>query len=209
MKWSIRTSKIMGFQQFQRHSPSTRAPTMGMGTGMGAGDGRTYRPSSPRSFDRRRKKKETNLILLRLEQIALASYVNPLADPVAWDRMIAYPSNKVSVLVANVLNGPDTTVNEDWAKVIDRAHASGKRILGYVRTGYLGPSRPGLVRPTLPTGSHRSKPTSTCGTSCIPARSAVSSSMRAGTAVGQTICMQICIVLLLILRSESTQEPLP
>lgn len=70
-------------------------------------------------------KKKTNLILLRLEQIALASYVNPLADPVAWDRMIAYPSNKVSVLVANVLNGPDTTVNEDWAKVIDRAHASG------------------------------------------------------------------------------------
>lgn len=71
------------------------------------------------------EKKKTNLILLRLEQIALASYVNPLADPVAWDRMIAYPSNKVSVLVANVLNGPDTTVNEDWAKVIDRAHASG------------------------------------------------------------------------------------
>jgi hypothetical protein len=83
----------------------------------------------------------TNLISLRLEQIALASYVNPLADPVAWDRMIAYPSSKVSVLVANVLNGPDTTVNEDWAKVIDRAHTSGKRILGYVRTGYLGQSQ--------------------------------------------------------------------
>ncbi|KAF4166807.1 hypothetical protein CNMCM6936_005969 [Aspergillus lentulus] len=75
------------------------------------------------------------------QQIALASYVNPLADPVAWDRMIAYPSSKVSVLVANVLNGPDTTVNEDWAKVIDRAHTSGKRILGYVRTGYLGQSQ--------------------------------------------------------------------
>jgi hypothetical protein len=99
-------------------------PNNGNGNGNGAGVGRTYRPSSPRSFDRRGKKK-TNLILLRLEQIALASYVNPLADPVAWDRMIAYPSNKVSVLVANVLNGPDTTVNEDWAKVIDRAHASG------------------------------------------------------------------------------------
>ncbi|KAH2312531.1 hypothetical protein KXV47_003722 [Aspergillus fumigatus] len=47
------------------------------------------------------------------------------------------PTNRlsiVSVLVANVLNGPDTTVNEDWAKVIDRAHASGKRILGYIQT---------------------------------------------------------------------------
>ncbi|KAF7164134.1 hypothetical protein CNMCM5623_008824 [Aspergillus felis] len=75
------------------------------------------------------------------QQIALASYINPLADPGAWDRMIAYPSDKVSVLVANVLNGPDTTVNEDWAKVIDRAHTSGKRILGYVRTGYLGQSQ--------------------------------------------------------------------
>ncbi|KAH1666586.1 hypothetical protein KXX65_000361 [Aspergillus fumigatus] len=47
------------------------------------------------------------------------------------------PTNRlsiVSVLVANVLNGPDTTVNEDWTKVIDRAHASGKRILGYIQT---------------------------------------------------------------------------
>ncbi|KAG2019298.1 hypothetical protein GB937_005212 [Aspergillus fischeri] len=89
-------------------------PNYGDGNGNGAGDG---------------------------QQIALALYVNPLADPVAWDRMIAYPSSKVSVLVANVLNGPDTTMNEDWAKVIDRAHTSGKRILGYVWTGYLGQSQ--------------------------------------------------------------------
>ncbi|KAJ0413256.1 fibronectin type III domain protein [Aspergillus carlsbadensis] len=75
------------------------------------------------------------------QQIALASYINPLADPVAWDRMIDYPSDMVSVLVANVLNGPDTTVNGDWAKVINRAYTSGKRILGYVRTGYLGQSQ--------------------------------------------------------------------
>ncbi|KAI9372873.1 fibronectin type III domain protein [Aspergillus egyptiacus] len=74
------------------------------------------------------------------QQIALASYINPLADPTAWNRMIDYPSDMVSVLIANVLNGPDTTVNQDWAKVINRAYASGKRILGYVRTGYLGQS---------------------------------------------------------------------
>ncbi|KAH1392951.1 hypothetical protein KXX49_001196 [Aspergillus fumigatus] len=55
------------------------------------------------------------IALAAQEQIALASYVNPLADPVAWDRMIAY-------------------LNEDWTKVIDRAHASGKRILGYIQT---------------------------------------------------------------------------
>ncbi|KAL4971544.1 Spherulation-specific family 4-domain-containing protein [Aspergillus desertorum] len=75
------------------------------------------------------------------QQIALASYIHPLADPTAWNRIIGYPSDKVSVLIANVLNGPDTTVNEAWADVINRANASGKRILGYVRTGYLGLSQ--------------------------------------------------------------------
>jgi hypothetical protein len=58
----------------------------------------------------------------------------------AWGRMIGYPPDKVSVLVANVLNGPDTTINEAWKKVIDDAHANGKTIIGYVRTGYLGVS---------------------------------------------------------------------
>lgn len=84
---------------------------------------------------------KTNLISLRLEQIAVASYINPLADPGAWDRMIDYPADKVTVLVANVLNGPDTTVNTDWQGVITRANSAGKRVLGYVRTGYLGQSQ--------------------------------------------------------------------
>ncbi|PYI01923.1 fibronectin type III domain protein [Aspergillus sclerotiicarbonarius CBS 121057] len=75
------------------------------------------------------------------QQIALASYINPLADPAAWDRIIDYPQDKVTVLVANILNGPDTTVDEDWQKVINRAYSAGKRVLGYVRTGYLGVSQ--------------------------------------------------------------------
>jgi hypothetical protein len=54
--------------------------------------------------------------------------------------MINYPSNKLSVLIANVLNGPDTTVNLDWESVISRASNAGKRVIGYVRTGYLGVS---------------------------------------------------------------------
>lgn len=70
--------------------------------------------------------------------IAMASYINPLADPGAWDRMIAYPNAKVPILIANVVNGPDTTVNPDWQKAINRVSASGKIMLGYVRTGYLG-----------------------------------------------------------------------
>ncbi|KAL4733318.1 hypothetical protein BDV11DRAFT_175809 [Aspergillus similis] len=53
--------------------------------------------------------------------MTLATYINQLADPTAWNRMIDYPSDMVSVLVANVLNRPDMTVNEDWVKVINRS----------------------------------------------------------------------------------------
>jgi hypothetical protein len=75
------------------------------------------------------------------QQVGVASYIHPLADTGAWNRLIASPSDKVSVLVANVSNGPDTRVNAGWKDVIDRAAASGKRILGYVPTGYLGVSQ--------------------------------------------------------------------
>jgi hypothetical protein len=45
------------------------------------------------------------------------------------------------ILVANVLNGPDTALNTGWNDVITRGVASGKTVLGYVRTGYLGVSQ--------------------------------------------------------------------
>ncbi|KAM7194020.1 Spherulation-specific family 4 domain containing protein [Naviculisporaceae sp. PSN 640] len=72
------------------------------------------------------------------QQIAIASYIDPGNNPDAWNRLIAYPNQKVSVLVANVLNGPDIKVNPAWDSVIRAANASGKEVLGYVRTGYLG-----------------------------------------------------------------------
>lgn len=72
------------------------------------------------------------------QQIAIASYIDPLGDPASWDRLIGYSSDKLSLLVANVVNGPDNVVNTDWASTIKRAKASGKTVLGYVRTGYLG-----------------------------------------------------------------------
>ena len=75
------------------------------------------------------------------QQLAIASYINPLADPGAWNRLIGYPKEKLSVLVANVVNGPDYEKNTNWASVIDRAHAAGKKVIGYVRTGYLGVSQ--------------------------------------------------------------------
>ncbi|KAL3451137.1 Spherulation-specific family 4-domain-containing protein [Aspergillus insuetus] len=74
------------------------------------------------------------------QQIAVASYINPLADPAAWNRLIAYDSDKMPILVANVVNGPDSAVDSDWKDVITREAASGKTVLGYVRTGYLGVS---------------------------------------------------------------------
>ncbi|PVH73435.1 hypothetical protein DL98DRAFT_607326, partial [Cadophora sp. DSE1049] len=78
------------------------------------------------------------------QQVAIASYINPLADPGAWDRMIGYSSDRLSVLVANVVNGPDSQVDPAWKGVIDRAAASGKTVIGYVRTGYLGVSHQGF-----------------------------------------------------------------
>ncbi|KAL3418719.1 hypothetical protein PVAG01_10435 [Phlyctema vagabunda] len=68
------------------------------------------------------------------QQIALVSYINPIGDPAAWQRIFTYDSDKVSVLVANVLNGPDYVVNPNWKSVIDQAAAQGETMIGYVRT---------------------------------------------------------------------------
>lgn len=75
------------------------------------------------------------------EQIAIASYINPLGDPASWERLFAYDTKKVSVLVANILNGPDYMFDTAWKSVIDQAASQGKKIIGYVRTGYLGVSQ--------------------------------------------------------------------
>lgn len=75
------------------------------------------------------------------QQIAIASYTNPLGDPNAWQRLISYDSNKHSILIANVLNGPDYVVDTSWKSVIEQAANSGKTVIGYVRTGYLGVSQ--------------------------------------------------------------------
>ncbi|KAF1808040.1 hypothetical protein P152DRAFT_425554 [Eremomyces bilateralis CBS 781.70] len=72
------------------------------------------------------------------QQVALASYIHPGGGYDLWRRMIAYPNDKVSVLVANVLNGPDVAVNKKWMAVLTEAVAKKKKVIGYVRTGYLG-----------------------------------------------------------------------
>jgi lysophospholipase L1-like esterase len=80
------------------------------------------------------------------QQIAMAAYSNPTSDRSDWDRLINADSSKASVLVANVLNGPGSEVDDGWVNVIGRAHASGKHILGYVDTGYFGAADGRLTR---------------------------------------------------------------
>ncbi|KAH7390395.1 hypothetical protein BKA64DRAFT_757734 [Cadophora sp. MPI-SDFR-AT-0126] len=60
------------------------------------------------------------------QQIAVASYINPGGDPNAWNRLLGYPSYKISILVANVMNGPDSVVAPAWTDVITRGISSGK-----------------------------------------------------------------------------------
>lgn len=74
------------------------------------------------------------------QQLAIASYTNPFGDPAAWTRLISYDSSKLSVLVANVQNGPDYVGDKSWSSVIKQAISSGKTVVGYVHTGYLGVS---------------------------------------------------------------------
>jgi hypothetical protein len=74
------------------------------------------------------------------QQLAVAAYLHPL-DPAAaagWDRVINSDLGKVGIVVANVLNGPDSEKKAYWTDVIQRAHNQGMRVLGYVDTGYFG-----------------------------------------------------------------------
>jgi hypothetical protein len=85
------------------------------------------------------------------QQVAVPSYIPPNGDPDAWNRLIGSPSNKAGVIVANVANGPDFVAKGMWSDVMSRAHNSGKRVLGYVDTGYMG-----LTGQTTRLGSSRS-----------------------------------------------------
>jgi hypothetical protein len=71
------------------------------------------------------------------QQLAIASYTHP-SDSASWQRLISPDSGKLSVLVANVLNGPDYVMDTAWDTVIRQAANSGKTVIGYVRTGYFG-----------------------------------------------------------------------
>lgn len=64
--------------------------------------------------------------------------IQPPSDAAAWANLTSYDKSKLSVLIANVVNGPDTSPDDAWAKVINDTSNSGKTVIGYVRTGYFG-----------------------------------------------------------------------
>jgi len=77
-------------------------------------------------------------VVVTNQQIAVPAYIPPETEPDAWNRLIAADSSKVGLVVANVASGPGEAVNVAWSDVLARAHNSGKRVLGYVDTGYMG-----------------------------------------------------------------------
>jgi hypothetical protein len=85
------------------------------------------------------------------QQVAVPAYISPVADRSSWDRLIAADSRSVGLVVANPASGPGAGPDPAWLDVITRAHASGKQVLGYVDSGYLGrtglPTRTGSATP--------------------------------------------------------------
>lgn len=71
------------------------------------------------------------------QHVAVPAYFHPLDPAEPWDRL-ANSTARVKLAVANVTNGPGYPENEDFAAVIEAAHAEGIKVLGYVDTGYLG-----------------------------------------------------------------------
>jgi hypothetical protein len=73
------------------------------------------------------------------QHLASAAYITP-TNP-SWDQLIATGS-RLGFVVVNVYNGPGTAPTPEWTSLIQRVHAAGIKVLGYVDTGYLGGSDP-------------------------------------------------------------------
>ncbi|GAA4174552.1 spherulation-specific family 4 protein [Gryllotalpicola koreensis] len=73
------------------------------------------------------------------QHLAAAAYITPTSPD--WPRLIA-TGRSLGFVVVNVSNGPGSAEDDAWKSVIDKAHAAGVKVLGYVDTGYLGGSDP-------------------------------------------------------------------
>ena len=73
------------------------------------------------------------------QHLASAAYITP--DNPSWEQLIATGS-RLGFVVVNVYNGPGTAPTAAYTSLIERVHAAGIKVLGYVDTGYLGGSEP-------------------------------------------------------------------
>lgn len=71
---------------------------------------------------------------------ALPLYIYPRPDDPNWARTISAGGAKVGFVVANVYNGPGSTVHPYWTAVINDCVNSGIAVYGYVYTQYGGRS---------------------------------------------------------------------
>lgn len=67
--------------------------------------------------------------------LLVPAYVHPAADPVAWERLVAW-APFVRAVVLNVHNGPGDPSDPYYPRVVQALRAAGVRILGYVDTDY-------------------------------------------------------------------------
>jgi chitodextrinase len=74
------------------------------------------------------------------QHAAVPAYIPP-TDTTAWNQ-ISTSNSQLGFVVANVANGPDTSVNTAWQSVINATHGNGTKVLGYVDTGYFGFTNP-------------------------------------------------------------------
>jgi hypothetical protein len=68
------------------------------------------------------------------QSVAIPAYFYPSAGGL-WNTADRSAPG-VGIMVANVANGPGTTVNSDYASAITAAHAAGVQVFGYVHTTY-------------------------------------------------------------------------
>jgi chitodextrinase len=74
------------------------------------------------------------------QHVAVPAYIPP-DNTTAWNQL-STSNAQLGFVVANVANGPDTSLNTSWQTVINATHNHGAKVLGYVDTGYFGFTTP-------------------------------------------------------------------
>ncbi|MFG1710921.1 spherulation-specific family 4 protein [Nonomuraea sp. M3C6] len=72
------------------------------------------------------------------QEIAVPAYFYPGGDTAKYWTQLTASGGTTSIAVANVLNGPTTVANPDYAAALANAHNAGIKVVGYVDTGYFG-----------------------------------------------------------------------